>query len=424
MGEEYGERAPFQFFTDHIDAEIADGHARGPPARVRGVRRVRRRGGARPAGPARRSSAPSSPAAASPRGCASSYRGCSRRAASSAARAEARVDFDEHARLAARAPRRARAAGQLRPRRRARAGRARGERRAGHARRDARARLRRPAAAVGSAGPMTEVWPGAAVPARRRPGTAGHELLALLRARRARRAVPVRRRRRRDARRADRAHRAQLALLPAGRRAGPALRLPRPRPVRPETGPPLQPGQAAASTRTRSRSRARSAATRPTCCPTCPTARRRRRPRARRRGRRRRDPEVRRDRPALRLGGRPPAEHAVARDRDLRDARQGLHASCTPTCARTCAAPTPGWPPSRRSSTSATSASPRSSCCRSTTSPTSRSCAERGLTNYWGYSHDRLPRAALAATPRPAATASRCASSRAWSRRCTARASR
>ena len=24
MGEEYGERAPFQFFTDHIDEEIAD----------------------------------------------------------------------------------------------------------------------------------------------------------------------------------------------------------------------------------------------------------------------------------------------------------------------------------------------------------------------------------------------------------------
>ena len=59
QGEEYGERAPFQFFSDHIDEEIADGHARGAPARVRRVRGVRRRGGARPAGPARRSSAPS-----------------------------------------------------------------------------------------------------------------------------------------------------------------------------------------------------------------------------------------------------------------------------------------------------------------------------------------------------------------------------
>ena len=53
---------------------------------------------------------------------------------------------------------------------------------------------------------------------------------------------------------------------------------------------------------------------------------------------------------------------------------QAASRSCTPRCARTCAAPTPGSPPSRRSTTCATSASPRSSCCRSTTSPTSRSC--------------------------------------------------
>ena len=50
-----------------------------------------------------------------------------------------------------------------------------------------------------------------------------------------------------------------------------------------------------------------------------------RRPRAGRRGRRRRDPEVRRHRPALRLGGRPPAAHPVAPDGDLRGPRQGLH---------------------------------------------------------------------------------------------------
>ena len=41
QGEEYGERAPFQFFSDHIDEEIADRDARGPPARVRRLRRVR-----------------------------------------------------------------------------------------------------------------------------------------------------------------------------------------------------------------------------------------------------------------------------------------------------------------------------------------------------------------------------------------------
>ena len=53
--------------------------------------------------------------------------------------------------------------------------------------------------------------------------------------------------------------------------------------------------------------------------------RRRRRPRARRRGRRGRDPEVRRHRPELRLGGRPAAADAMARHRHLRDARQGVH---------------------------------------------------------------------------------------------------
>ncbi len=36
-------------------------------------------------------------------------------------------------------------------------------------------------------------------------------------------------------------------------------------------------------------------------------------------------PKSRGHRPALRLGGRPPAEHAAARDGHLRDARQGLH---------------------------------------------------------------------------------------------------
>ena len=53
--------------------------------------------------------------------------------------------------------------------------------------------------------------------------------------------------------------------------------------------------------------------------------RRGRRPHARRRRRRGGDPEVRRHRPALRLAGRPPAEHAAGRQRHLRDPRQGLH---------------------------------------------------------------------------------------------------
>ena len=70
------------------------------------------------------------------------------------------------------------------------------------------------------------------------------------------------------------------------------------------------------------------------------------------------------------------------------------------------------------------SASPRSSCCRSTTSPTRASSHDKGLSNYWGYSsigylapHARLRRDRHRA-------ASRSASSRGWSRRCTAPASR
>ena len=54
-------------------------------------------------------------------------------------------------------------------------------------------------------------------------------------------------------------------------------------------------------------------------------ARRGRGPRARRRGRRGRDPQVRRHRPGVRLGGRRAAGHALARDGHLRVARQGLH---------------------------------------------------------------------------------------------------
>ena len=50
MGEEYGELAPFQFFTDHIDPDIARGDPRGAAQRVRAFAAVRRRG-PRPRGP-------------------------------------------------------------------------------------------------------------------------------------------------------------------------------------------------------------------------------------------------------------------------------------------------------------------------------------------------------------------------------------
>ena len=48
----------------------------------------------------------------------------------------------------------------------------------------------------------------------------------------------------------------------------------------------------------------------------------------------------------------------------------------------------------------------------------------KGLTNYWGYSLDRLLRAALRLRRDRRRAGRRCASSRAWSRRCTAPASR
>ena len=50
QGDEYGEAAPFRFFTDHDDPAIARRHARRPPPRVRPIRRVRRPGSARSAG--------------------------------------------------------------------------------------------------------------------------------------------------------------------------------------------------------------------------------------------------------------------------------------------------------------------------------------------------------------------------------------
>ena len=184
--------------------------------------------------------------------------------------------------------------------------------------------VRRAGAARVSA--VRAVWPGRPFPLGASLGRERDELLAVLRARGAGRAVPVRRGRQRGARRGLRAHRVQLARLPARRRSRPALRLPRPRAVRPAGRPPLQPGQAAdrpvrevdrgqGALEPRERAPVRAATRR----------RRRRRPRARRRGLRGRDPQVRRHRRPLRLGGRPPPGHAVRPHGDLRDARQGLH---------------------------------------------------------------------------------------------------
>ena len=65
------------------------------------------------------------------------------------------------------------------------------------------------------------------------------------------------------------------------------------------------------------------------------------------------DPEVGRDRPVVRLGGRRRACAArpLERDGDLRGAREGLHEAARAACARTCAAPTPASRARMRSST-------------------------------------------------------------------------
>ena len=71
----------------------------------------------------------------------------------------------------------------------------------------------------------------------------------------------------------------------------------------------------------------------------------------------------------------------------------------------------------------ASSGSRPSSCCRSTTSPTSRSCSSAGCATTGATARSATSRP-TPSTPPPAAAASRCASSRGWSRRCTGPGSR
>ena len=196
-----------------------------------------------------------------------------------------------------------------------------------------------------------------------------------------------------------------------GRRARAALRLPRARAVRPREGPPLQPAQAADRPLREGdrgpdpvgrRQRAPLRARRPG-----------RRPRARRHRRRRRDPEVRRRRPGLRLGGRPPPGHALERDPHLRGPREGLHQAAprrargparhlrrprlrpghrAPALARRDRRGAAARAPHRRR------AAPGLAGPHATTGATARSATSRPTRS----------------TPPPGTPASRCASSRAW----------
>ena len=197
MGEEYGEAAPFQFFTDHIDPEIAEATREGRKREFAAFASFSGEEVPDPQAPATFERSKLAPAASRDRALPRAARAAPR----AAARARGR-EADEEAKRAARAARRRRARRRLRTTRRV------------------------------ELSPPMKVWPGTPVPARRDVGRRGDELLALLRERRARRALPLRRRRRETRIELTRAHRVQLALLPAGRRPRPALRLPRPRPVR------------------------------------------------------------------------------------------------------------------------------------------------------------------------------------------------
>ena len=251
QGEEHGERAPFQFFSDHIDEEIATATREGRRREFAAFAEFRGAEVPDPQDPAtfERSKLTRDGRAGGP---ARPLRGAAARPPRAAGRRRRRRStFDEHA-------------GWLRVDRGPYALLATSPARdihvpvdgtvelvAGHAPRHARAGLCRPAPHCPAPwcarlSAVRAVWPGRPFPLGASLGRERDELLAVLRARGAGRAVPVRRGRQRGARiEISRAHRVQLARLPAGRRPGPALRLPRARAVRPAVRAPLQPGEAA-----------------------------------------------------------------------------------------------------------------------------------------------------------------------------------
>ena len=149
----------------------------------------------------------------------------------------------------------------------------------------------------------------------------------------------------------------------------------------------------------------------------------RRRGRAERLGQRAARAAVGGGEPVLRLGQRPAARRPAEPVDDLRAAREGVHGQASRHPASRSGAPTPGSATRRPSTTCATSASPRSSCCRCTSSCTTRTwssagCATTGATTRSASSRRTTP------TRRPGSAASRWPSSRAWSARCTRPASR
>ena len=253
----------------------------------------------------------------------------------------------------------------------------------------------------------------------------GHELLALLRARRARRAVPVRRRRRRGARRARPSARRTTgtatcrASAPASATATASTG-----PTSPRTGHRFNPAKLLIDPYAKA-IEGRVDWDAANVLPYVPDGDDGRRPRARRRGRRRRrsrsrvviDPRFDWE------GDRPPRT-PVARDGHLRDARQGLH-QAPPGRARGPARHLRrAGLRARRSATSSDLGVTAVELLPVHHIADESFLHERGLTNYWGYRSIGFfaPHSALRRDRH--AAASRCASSRAWSRRCTAPASR
>ena len=227
-----------------------------------------------------------------------------------------------------------------------------------------------------------QIWPGKPYPLGATFDGVGTNFSALLRGRRARRALPVRRAR--PARRASTCPKCTAlcwhGYLP-GVRARAALRLPGARAVGARAGAVVQPGQAAARSRTPRRSTAGGTGTR-RCSPIASASRRARR----------NDldsaPFVPKSvviNPFFDWGDDRPPNTPLAPDDHLRDARQGLHARRIRTFPRSCAARTPAWRIRSRSSTcselgvTAVELLPVHQFVHDST------LVERGLRNYWGY---------------------------------------
>ena len=159
------------------------------------------------------------------------------------------------------------------------------------------------------------------LPARRHVRRQRDQLRPVQRGGRPGRAVPVRgrppRSDQRDPGRADRGRRLRLALLPAQRAAGAALRLPGARPVGPDERPPVQPEQAAARPVRQGHRR------RDRLGPVAVRLQLRRPGLAQRRRLGRAHDPRRGDQPVLRLGGRPVARDPLQRVDHLRGPRQG-----------------------------------------------------------------------------------------------------